>query len=376
MKLCYCMTANACNDTVVGSCRYACMEQAHWYPDPLKLNHHLCYKVWKRTGQLCSQCIDSHGPVVYSYLMQCVPCSPEVVKESVFFFLASFLLLTFFCLVVVTLRISGARPPMSTFILVSQIMTSPQYLQYFFAFPPTSRLGGSQEIHNTCWKLFAAFFGLWNLDMFRSFYPQMCLSQNMSTLQAQFLEYAIALFPLTMLIFIYFSVKLYDSGHQTVFFLCRPVHSCLAHFRRTVDIRTSLVDVFATFIILSVNKIGYTSFSILQPVHIYSPCGDSSLFVYIDPSIEYFGWGHLPYALPALFLTFVLILIPLLLLLVYPFRSFQSFLNRHQWQCSVLHIFADAFQGCYKNRVANQYQRLSLVFRAAFLNAICYHGSL
>ena len=29
--------------------------------------------------------------------------------------------------------------------------------------------------------------------------------------------------------------------------------------------------------------------------------------------------------------------------------SFENFLNKFQWQCSTLHIFADTFHGCYKN---------------------------
>ena len=34
----------------------------------------------------------------------------------------------------------------------------------------------SNSAHDNCWKLFATFFGPWNLDVLRVFYPLMCIS--------------------------------------------------------------------------------------------------------------------------------------------------------------------------------------------------------
>ena len=350
IKYCYCMTFDQHNKlALVGSCPYTCGIAQLWSSNGTDLNRQLCRKTWNRQGQLCSQCIDGHGPPVYSYSMQCIPCSPKVARDSIVWFLVSFLPLTVFCLTIITLRISVARPPMSTFILVSQAMSTPQYLALFFV-PNGEHFTVQAKAHNICWKIFATFFGLWNMDIFRSVYPDMCLSPHMSTLQVKFLEYVIALFPLVVLLVVYFGIKLYNKGYWIVFYLCRPVISCLARLRQRVDIQTSLVDAFATFIILAINKIGYTSFIILQPVYLHDPHGRlHSVRAYVDPTVEYFGLEHLPYALTAIFLSFVLILIPLLLLFLYPLRSFQTFLNNRQWQCTTLHIFADSFHGCYKD---------------------------
>ena len=272
IKYCYCMTFDQHNKlALVGSCPYTCGIKQQWSTNGTDLNRQLCRKTWNRQGQLCSQCIDGHGPPVYSYSMQCIPCSPEVVRDSIVWFLVSFLPLTVFCLTIITLRISVARPPMSTFILVSQVMASPQYM-FIQMVPKEATTFSSQShlvsrsVHDGCWKAFATFFGLGNLDIFRSVYPDMCLSPHMSTLQAKFLEYVIALFPLVVLLVVYFGIKLYNKGYWIVFCLCRPVVSCLARLRQRVDIQTSLVDAFATFIILAINKIGCTSFIILQPV--------------------------------------------------------------------------------------------------------------
>ena len=354
LEHCYCMTVdNHTGAAVVGSCPYSCAAPFHWYPNRSQLNYYMCTDTWKRTGQLCSQCIDGHGYLIYSYIIQCIPCPPEVVSKSYVYFMASFLPLSVFCLTIITLRISVARPPLSTFVLVSQIMSAPQYLSYIFV-PGHHKSYASPYVSNSqrnmCWKLFASFFGLWNLDVFRSFYPQICLSPHMSPLQANLFEYSTALFPLVILIAVYALVNVYHCrGYRSIFCVCRPVISCLARLRQTIDIKTSLIDAFATFIILSVIKIGYTSFIILQPVYVFTPYGNYTTKAFTDPMITYFGWDHLPYALTALVLSFVLIVIPLLLLFLYPLKSFQTFLNNRQWQCTTLHIFADSFQGCYKD---------------------------
>ena len=382
IKKCYCMTMDEdYNKTVVGTCPYTCGIQQNWDYNGNELNHQLCRVKWNRQGRLCSQCIHDYGPLVYSYSIQCVHCPPRMVRHSMVYLFVSFLLLTVFCLVIITLRISGAKPPMSTFILVSQVMAAPQYMSLIFV-PHQKQFASSRfvprHIHDTCWKMFAGFFGLWNLDMLRSFYPHMCLSPHMSTLQAKFAEYIIALYPLGILLVVFFCVKLYNRGYRIIFCLCRPVTTFLARLRQTVNVQASLIDAFATFIILSVNKIGYTSFTILQPVHLFSPTGNYTLYTYVDPTLPFFGHGNLPYALTAVVLTVAFILIPLLLLFLYPLRSFQTFLNNRQWQCSTLHIFADTFQGCYKDgtngtRDYRWFAGLHLLLR--FIIVFCYDTS-
>ena len=353
ISTCYCMTVDeGKNKTVVGNCAYACHTPTQWFPDPDELNAHMCNERWNRTGQLCAQCMDGCGPLVYSYSLQCVQCSSTTVRESLGLLLASFLPLTVFCFIIISLRISGARPPLSTFILVSQVMSAPQYMQTIFTPKPyntwTSKYV-SNSAHDNCWKLFATFFGPWNLDVLRVFYPQMCISPHMTTLQVIFLEYAIGLYPLFLLGVTFFLVRLYDRGCRIVFCICRPLCACLAHLRRGANVRASLIDAFATFVILAQIKIGYTTFLIIQAVKVFSPYGEYEQYVYIDASVKYFQSEHLLYALPALVFSATLVVIPLMLLFLYPLNSFQKCLNICLWRCIALHTFADAFHGCYKN---------------------------
>ena len=138
IQRCYCMTMDEEGKSVVGICPYTSVMPQFWYPNGTVLNDMVCNDTWKRTGRLCSQCIDGHGPLIYSYSMQCVPCSADVVRDSLLLFVAYFLILTVFCLAIITLRISVTRSPMSTFILVCQVMSGPQYIFVSYIIPHIS----------------------------------------------------------------------------------------------------------------------------------------------------------------------------------------------------------------------------------------------
>ena len=352
IELCHCMTVDLqTNITVVGSCPFSCLTPMQWFSEPTTLNFHMCGLRYHRTGQLCAQCQSGSGPLVYSYSLEYISCSSSSLKEALLFLSAAFLPLTAFCFIIILFRISIARPPLSTFVLVSQVMAAPQHMQIVFTPRPQEEWTSyaSYNSYNDCWKMFASFYGIWNLDFFRALYPSICLSPNMTNLQVAAMEYAIGLHPIALLAITYMFVRLYDRGCIAVFWICRPIHSCLAHVRREFSIRSSLIDAFASFIVLSYIKIGYTTFLILQPTWIFSSNGRGGLFVFIDPSVQFFRIRHLTYAVPAVVITVVFNVLPLILLFLYPLRCFQKCLNRCHLRCTALHTFVDAFQGCYKN---------------------------
>ena len=137
----------------------------------------------------------------------------------------------------------------------------------------------------------------------------------------------------------------------------------------------SLINTFATFLLLSYSKLLTVSYQLLDASTLYNITGKTvgPPVLYYDASIGYFSKEHLPFAVPALCVLLVFIIFPLLLLLLYPMRSFQRCLDyctRIRWQ--FLHTFADAFQGCYKNgtngtRDYRYFAGLYLLFRVLLL---------
>ena len=122
-------------------------------------------------------------------------------------------------------------------------------------------------------------------------------------------------------------------------------------FRREWNIRNSLVDAFATFFLLSYVKILSVSMDLLMPVPLYDPQGhvQPQLYLFNQGDVAFLSSQHLPYACLAMFFLLIFILLPILLLFLYPCSCFQVCLNRTGCSCQLLHTFIDTFQGHYKN---------------------------
>ena len=352
MLLCYCMTYSG-NTPVVGACFPGCFlhaESNSFYapldPNVIKMQKMMCGHM-KRDGQLCGKCQYSYSPPIYSYHLECVWC-PAHTSNWIKYITITFLPLTVFFITVVGFRISTTSAPMNAFILVAQLVSTPVEMRI---------ITGAQGKHpfNPLLKglsdTILSLYGIWNLDFFRTVYSPFCLHAGMSTLQALSFDYIIALYPLVLVGVTYVLVQLHDSNFRIVVWLWKPFHWCTARFRRQWNIKTSLIDAFATFLLLSYVKLLSVSFDLLVPTKVYQIDGRPlpSYYLYFDGSIEFFGRDHLPYGITALLVLVIFIVLPLILLIIYPCRCFQRFLGLFQFRFHALHTFMDAFQGCYKN---------------------------
>ena len=219
------------------------------------------------------------------------------------------------------------------------------------------------------------FYGIWNLDFFRYFIPPFCISSDMTTLHTLALEYVVAIYPLVLIVVIYLCIEMYDRGVRVVVCVWRPFHMCFARLRRKWNPKGSVINTFAAFLLLSHSELLAVSYSLLDANYLYNNRGErvGPVVLYYDASIQYFSREHLPFALLAICVLLVFVLFPLLLLLLYPMRSFQrclGYCTRIRWQ--FLHTFADAFQGCYKNGTNGTWDYryfagLYLFFRAVLL---------
>ena len=130
----------------------------------------------------------------------------------------------------------------------------------------------------------------------------------------------------------------------------RPVQRCVQRHCNTWNIRTSLIEIFATFILFSYVKILGVSVQILAFTSTQDVAGNklNHYYTIFDGTIKYFDPAHLPYALLAITISSVFVVLPFLLLAVYPCRCFHKCLNFCGLRSPVLHIFMDAFQGSYR----------------------------
>ena len=226
-------------------------------------------------------------------------------------------------------------------VLLCQVYTSPQVMRVL--------------IQNTCetkmelvCKTVMTIYGIWNLDFFRTLLPPICLPLN--TMHVIALDYLVAVYPLLLLVCFYSLVTAHDKGFRLIIWVWRPFLRSAAIIRQQWNVKHSIIDAFATFILLSYVKFVNISMDLLIPTQIVNIHGSQlGYFWYYDATVKYMGSQHMPYVVIAVLVLVMGIMFPVLLIL-YPMRWFQNLLNKCGLNSPGLRIFIECFQGNYQDR--------------------------
>ena len=370
---CYCMTADEEHDgaVVVGACIFNCAvdrsnnttktrygrdEVYHRMPlNRSLLVDAMCGKRLNRMGRSCGQCQDGYHPPSYSYDIACVNCTTSPLHWVAYISIA-FLPLTIFYVFVLAFRINPLSPTLSSYVLFAQIIASPANARVVI-----EALKNHPSLQLTS-KVVLAVYSIWNLDFFKTFSPPICL--NLDEMQTLTLDYATAVYPLLLVVVTYMLMQLHARGCLLLNILWFPFKRCHSQLQSRVHTKVSVIDVFASFLILSYVKFLYTTYNFLVPVSVYDVHGNKvGVYLYCNANLDYFGSEHLPYGILAIFVTIFFLLLPMLLLVLYPMRCFQRVFGNSQ----ALRIFIDSFQGSYKDGVAEgrrDYRYFSITFLA------------
>ena len=343
---CYCMTEEN-GVLAVSVCLYQCLSKTPYYLLPCQasqLQNHFCLPHLKRNGTLCSKCINGYAYPVYSYKMECVMCR-DYHYNWLKYLAAAYLPLTLFYIVVAMFSISFTSPMIIGVVMVCQLMASPAILQILEGFASDTKYGQFLKLGATI----ASFF---NLDFGRIYYS-FCLNPNASAVLLSCLDYGIVVFPVLLIFVTNLLVKLHTKGVRPIVWCWLAAMVILKPLRRQLRVKTSLIDVFASFLYLSLSRLLITSIYLLIPVEVYYMRSDGNLVtqhcVFNEPAFIFFGKQHRKYALLAIFMFVLFFLLPVILLLSYPFSCFQRFLNRTGLNYVALRTFIDVFQGYYKD---------------------------
>ena len=348
IKRCYCVTYNESEAIMeAGNCLFTCDVSNDKYRGYLplprnntELNEFICGEL-HRSGTLCGECMHNYFPQVYSFNIDCVKC-PGGKDNWWKFVLTAFLPLTAFFFMVLFFRINIASSHLHGIVFYSQMVSMPALLRSIIV---TIRSFPTVE---TALRIGAIFYGVWNLDFFRSLDLQICLGTD--TLQTLALDIVVGVYPLLLMVLTYLLIKLYDRNFRPLVILWKPFSLLFSYCKRRWNVRRSLTDAFATFFLLSNVKFQSTLFDMLIPIKVLQLNSTGHLTyswrLYYDATVPYFGQRHLPYAILALVVLVVFVLLPVLLLILYPFRWFHNHLNLFPVR---LYIFMDSFQGCYKD---------------------------
>ena len=334
-----------------------------------RLNKHFCSHS-NRRGTLCGECQDGYGPALNSHTFECVKCSEEDTKYHwVFFILSEILPVTIFFAILVLFNISLTSGPANAFIFFAQVLTSN------FSF-----YSASMSHYKRLWASYVVPYDIWNLNFLEPVIPSYCLQPGMKTATVISLDYIVAAFPLILIGTFYFFLWLYNRGTVVVYSVFRPIHHHFARLRSKWDLKRSVVDALAAFLLLSYTKFTTVSIRLLSPSHLYNDTGvDMATVMYYDGTIGYFKHEHFPYVVPALLISILFVVLPPLLLIAYPFRIFHTII--HRLMCTRyerVSLYLNVFYGCYKDgtepgsRDLRSFAGLYFVLRVVFsvLNSI------
>lgn len=343
----YCVTYdNSTGHMSIGMCIENCETNygRRYIPlptSPSAINQFMCIDKWNRTGRLCGKCLPGFSPLVYSFDMRCVEC-PEGNGNIWKFILAAFGPLTIFYFFVLFFKINATSSQLHGYLIFSQGISMPAFVRhlviYWTSYPDSKII----------LQILISLYSMWNLDILRSVYPDICLDASMLTVLA--LDYTLAIYPLMLNVLSYILIELHAHNYRIIVFIWKPFRSVFTLFRRNWDTRTTVIDAYATFFLISFVKVLSVSFDLLIPTRVYDmQSGNITWVLYYDGTIDYFGTEHLPYAILALTFCLFFAVFPTLLLILYPFRWFQRVLIFFKMQREGLKALMLSFQGCYKD---------------------------
>jgi predicted outer membrane repeat protein len=317
------------------------------------VNDFFCSKLG-RSGFLCSDCLPGKSAPMYGYAFECVDCGKEeYVINWLYFILLSFFPITVFFIIVVIFDINITSGPLNAFIFFAQVVSNPITVtrmnnQLFMAFDE------NLVLMKLALGIIVVPYGIWNLDFFQSVIPPFCIIPGLKSMHVYALNYIIAFYPLFLIAVCYVLVELHARSNFLVVCLWKVFSCCVRLLRRNWNFRASVIDAFATFLLLSYSKFCLITFYLLVPMYPVNAsgiqAGDSRLF--FDPSVVYLSEEHLPFFILAIIILIFVIIVPPVFLFVCATRQFQQCINHLNIRATKLRMFLEPFHGCYIDGVS------------------------
>ena len=163
------------------------------------------------------------------------------------------------------------------------------------------------------------------------------MSESINTYHALFLDYIPGFYPMVLIFFTCILIELHSSNFKLIVLLWKPFHKCFVRVRRSWDPKASMINAFATFLLLSFSKILFVSCFSLQHENIatigYSTFTLRALFY--NPNINVHSYENLPFIVLGLSLSTIFVLIPTMILCCYQFARKIRFCC----YCRMQHIY-------------------------------------
>lgn len=287
-----------------------------------------------RKGKLCGRCLASHS--VY-YHSESYRCGKETLCAYgiLFYVLSEILPLTIIFLAVIAFNISFTAGSLNGIILFAQVYDI--LIIYSKEFLPK---GVSVLFHVSTF-----FFSLVNLNYFNIEGMSFCLWKGATTLDIISWKYVTIAYALFL---IFATVRLLNTTK------CKQI--CI--WWRPHTLKNAVIHGFTTFLVMSYSQCAKVSFSLL----VYDSLLKHDLTlseksIWYSGEINFFDKTHTVYAVPALVFMLSIVILPPLLLILYPL-SFKVLALCKLSELKIVNLISrwipvqlfDSFQSCFKDK--------------------------
>ena len=289
-----------------------------------------------RMGVLCGKCSENYSVYFHCHTYKCGP--NHLCNMGLLFYIMSELLpLTVLFLLIMFLNIRFTSGTINGFILFAQVLDSLSIdANGAIQFPPA--IGFLTKCHQFIYRLF-------NLDFFSTDHLSFCLWEGATVLDAMAMKYVTITFALGL---VFCTVLALNTWR------CRRFFSSLK--RRTL--KGAVIHGLSAFFVMCYSQCTRVSFQILSSVYLYKGNNFYRKVVFRSGELQPFHGEHLKYAIPAIIFQLTLVMVPPILLLVYPLLckilgvcSLSESQVANKLTRYIPLQLLDSFQGCFQNNL-------------------------
>jgi hypothetical protein len=354
LEMGFCMTVTNAS-IVVAQCPYIPVSNniRHLYhniyrvlPTDLdEVNSSLC-ALYNRRGYLCSECKEGHGLAAYRYYgLMCVKCSHPALMVTAYIILL-FVPPTFSFFLFFLFKTNIHSGYLTSFIFFSHTIVTTMFFFPHLLILPQSLFG--------YWPLqvIMSFYAVWSLDFVQFLIPPFCVSPHLTTLQLISLGYVPSIYPLILCVVTFYLIQLHAKGNKCIVALWKPFKKLL---KLKVKDLSSIIYTFGSFILLSYGKNLFVSFSLFQQYFLVALDRNSDRLRTLQPlstdlKTPFFSPSHAPYFVLGIVGGVVTVVLPLVLVLIFPTRIFPKLIpccGLRRWHA--MRTFMELFTGSYKD---------------------------
>ena len=305
---------------------------------------------YNRRGFLCGQCISGYGPGVNHFNLKCANCSniPTVLAVGLYL-LVELVPSTLFVICVIIFHINITAGPLLVYVIFCQMFTlSYQSHVPMYAYIVSHVSALLKVLFQTSLTLSA----FWNLSFLKPVIPPFCISDKLTGIHTLLLSFVAVIYPILLITIICLLIELHARNYRLVHILWKPFKIILSKTNITAVNTNAVIHAFATFILVSSTANVYILTVMVDFTNVHTSI-DGSVYskrLYSDPTISYSSQQYLLYLSLPVVISILLVLVPSLLLCVYPTRVYTKLS-----QCVSARVrlaitaFAEALHCCFKD---------------------------